>query len=368
MADTLRSEITSGFEEWVDEPEPVSEELLRLSRAHNFDEKRVRTEFRKFLGKVGAEGDTLSDMTERGMDLLRDQIGPNRSTLWDDLAEKKTKLKLGGLKLKSTDSSAEADSDSSATKKTGGKAKKEKTPKRQRGYDLFFNENKDTLKDELRAEWEKKYKDVPYQANPTAVSKELGRRWREDLSDEDRRRFNDQAAEINTKNGIEPRASKQTNEEDKKPLTAYQMFNKEVYDEMAQRYRDENGLEAEEKVKPTEIMRLTAARWNSEIKPNADRVAEYQEKADAYNKEHHREYRPKEKEEKVSTSKTNAYREFCRWFRKDYRDRNPEGNPYEEAKQMNEMWNNDVKKDDEKKAKWDREAEEENLRRGIPVE
>lgn len=361
-ADALRTTIANSFDEWVDDVTTVSDELFKLVKANRFDEKKIRSEFQKFLEKVGAEGETLAEMTNCGIQLMNDQISPNRSVFWPDdfPAEKKvTKLKLGGLKLKTNTAEAEAP----PVKKKGGKPKKEKKPKRHRGCDLFLIDNTDIVKKELQTDWEEKYPNVPYQSNPTAVSREIGRRWREDLTQEERDKFNEKANETNLANGVEPRVSKHVEEKDKKPLIAYQMFHKEVYNEMVDRYRQEKGLEPDTKVKPTDVMSLIVDRWNNDVKPNEEKVAEYEVKAKEYNEKHGRKPKPKAKKKKESTSKTNAYQMFGEWFRNDY-----DGEYFEGAKKMSEMWK-EIKADPDKKEfqKWQQKADEENLRRGFQV-
>lgn len=370
------------FDEWVDKPNDLTRFVMSVAEENDFNEKKYESEIRKYFTKLGAEDESLAEMMDGGMKVFEEIILPNKSELFSHLKQKSSKLKLpiqGQKKLssikkkpivesdeentKETKSSSSSDNDDKKTTKRKQKKKVTKEPKPVRAYDLFQKDVKNDVKEELKGEWEKKYPDVPYNSNPTVVSREIGRRWREDLSTEERKVYEKQAAEINESNGFEPKGKKQVDESDKKPMTSYQFFNKEKYDEMAAKYRKDNKLGKNDKVKPTEVMKLTAQLWN-QVKADPEREKEYQEKADAYNKEKGRVAKPKVKEAKVSDKKTNAYHMFCVDFRKNYRKENPDGNHYEEARLMNEEWNTKVKQDEDLMEHWKNEAEAENKRRG----
>jgi len=414
MTDVIITQIDDVFSEYIEKPDVLTKYVISLAEENNFNEKKFKTDLRKYLSKMGASGEDLNEMISKGDEVFSDHIIPNKSILYPHLeASKKLKLPVKGKQtmttlkvkppikeekaeevskkvskktIKANDSEsndeAEAKSDEASdaisgdedtvkkdTKKgKGRKSKKDpKKPTRTRAYDLYFKDVQDTVKTELAADWDKQYKGVPYQSNPTVVSKEIGRRWREVLTSDERDAYEVEAVRQNAEKGILP-THKKKDESSMKPLTHYQYFNKEKYESMEAKYRKDNKVPKDEKVKPTEIMRMTAALWNETIKPNEKLIAEYQAKTDIYNKENGRVAKPKVEKEKSSDKKTNAYRMFCADWRQIYREANPDSNRYEEARLMNEEWNTTIKTDEEKLKRWQDQADEENISRGYEIE
>lgn len=360
----LHKQIGTPFIEWLeegDQTDQVVDQLIKLSKEHKFSKPKVQNAFNKFMQESGAEGDMLEDITKCAMIQYTDIILKNKTVFWPEAEPPKTKLKLGGKK-NTTEPPTEPVNVvvASVVKATKG-GKKVVKAKRLRGYDVFFNEKKVSVKANFETEWKEEFPGKDYTSNPTAVSKELGKQWKL-LTDAEKKEYNDNAAATNTANGVEPKTSKTRNNSEKKPLTAYQAYNKKVYHVMAEKYLADNP--DAETVAPPEVMRLTAASWKANIKDNEVEKAKYQKIADEINDAEGRQHQPKAKKGKDLTKKTTGYREFCDDFRKNGVDGLEK---HLIAYTMNKKWNEEIKTDEDKQQHWQQVADDENLRRGIIV-
>lgn len=385
---TLTNRVKSSFEDYLesDSLNEVTEKLISLSQETKLDLSEIQSQFEEYLKEMGAEGEMLEDMIKAGESSFNDIIEPNKSVFWPD--EYKNKKKLGGAKMKfksgdsdSKSSSSDDDADPPASKSTSAKGEK---PKVYKGYHLYSKEVRPQVEEDLKKDWESKYPEVPYTKNTSAVSKEIGARWggtstfgtkaqqkKNNVTPEKKQEFNDKADKLNKENGVEPRSKKTVDESKRKPLNGYQMYNKLHYSELEEEYRKAHKLKATDKVKSTEIFKMSSQRWNSEVK-GTDKQKEYEDKAAKENERQGRKPVPKTK--KASTSKTTAYREFGHWFREEHKSDSEDKKAYTVEQMMIDAWNNDYKEmpgeDEERKKrrqKFQDKADEVNRERGYPV-
>ena len=393
MTTEIHNQIDKAFSEFVDDEQApdLTKYFLELAEDSKFDKKEINKKFSEYLSKMDPDEDMLKEMTDKGMEVLDDIIMKNKATLFPHLEPVKTKLKMkdisknekpktklgmGKITKKETltpeeEPAKESDDDSgsSDSKKSSGK-KTSKGPTRASGYTLFLHDMKKKIEAELEEEWNKKYPDAPYTKNNVEVSKEIGRRWREDTPKEEVDRYNAKAAEQNKANNIEPRGKSKVPESEKKPLTGFSMFHKVKKEEVLADYRKKNKMSEDEKIKPTDAMAIVSRAWG-EYKKDPDNKAEMDRLAAEYNEEHGRKHTPKKKSEKSNDKKTTAYLEFCKNFRDEYRkdhDReDPDFDVYAESREMNKEWKK-IKDDDEKHDAWKTIAHDENVKRGLVEE
>lgn len=382
MSTEFHTQINESFGEFVEETDKLTEYFLDMVEEQKFNRKKVEKEFTAYMSDLGADGDDLKDIVNKGMELLQDVVVPNKSDLYPDSV--KPKLKVGDLKKKEASpptkkkfsmgsikkkeetesgSDQEDSAESSPNKKKSG-------AKRASGYTLYYNSVKDEVKEALETEWKEKYPDAPYRSNPAEVSRKCGQMWAKFQEDEPEKaqKFKDDADAQNSANGIVSHAKSKKPENEKKPLTGFQMYHKLKKGEVLDAYRKEHKMKADEKIAPTDAMTIVSESWN-EYKKNEDDVAEMNRLAEEYNTEHGRVHVKKEKSDKKSDKKTNAYLEFCSNFREEFRAKKKEDSAeldtYEESKLMNQKWNNEIKADKKKHEAWKQIAKEENISRGF---
>lgn len=416
MTTEIHNQINKAFSDFVEDSQApeLTEFFLKMAENSKFEEKTVTKSLKEYLQNMGADADMIKEMSEKAMEMLRDTIIPNKSTLYPSATPKK--LKLSDMKKQTekaeekSEENAEAEAEpekkvvtpikkvtpapkkapskkaaeedeeestpasASASAKKGGKkapAKKApakaKAPTRASGHSLFYKEVKEEVMEFLEKDWKKKYANAPYTKNTTTVSREIGRRW-EELNKNNKEKaeeYNARAAEENKKNNIQSRGKTKVSESDKRPLNGFSMFHKIKKDEVLANYRKEKNMAEDAKIKPTEAMTIISQAWAGYSK-DAEKKAEMDRLAAEYNEEHGR--KPAPKKEKSSDKKTNPYLLFCQNFREEYRAEHKtedgELNVYQEASEMNKKWKT-IKDDKEKHDAWILLAKEENIARGL---
>jgi hypothetical protein len=257
-------------------------------------------------------------------------------------------------------------------KKVGKKApvKKEKVV-RSSGYQIYYHEIKKTVEENLEKDWKKKYADAPYTKNNTLVSQEIGRLWKEmgEKQKDKVEEYNNRAQDKNKANNIVSRSKSKIPENEKRPLSGFQMFQKVKKDEVLMKYRSDKKMAKDEAIKPTDAMTIVSKAW-AEYKKDEAMKEEMDRLAAVYNEENGR--KPSVKtNEKANDKKTNSYLEFCKEFREEYRaehDRtDPDFDVYAESREMNKKWAT-IKADKEKLDAWTIIAHDENVARGLVEE
>jgi hypothetical protein len=424
MSTEIHNQIKKSFSEFVEDSQApeLTSYFLKMAEDSKFDEKAINKSFGEYLKNMDADDDMISEMSEKAMEILRDMIVPNKSTLYPS---NNKKLKLSDIRKPSESEKSEEKFEKSEEKpekseekpsttekktvtvkkviekpkpvakksapakkseeKEDDEEKEESSPEsgkkstkkgakvavRASGYNLFYHEIKKEVEINLEKDWKKKYADAPYTKNNTEVSREIGRLW-EEMKEKQKDKvedYNNQANEQNKKNNIVPRGKAKTPENEKRPLTGFAMFHKIKKDEVLVDYRKENNMSEDEKIKPTDAMAIVSKAW-SEYKKDETKKAEMDRLAAEYNEEHGRKATPKQKD-KASEKKTNPYLMFCENFREEYRATNnrddPEFDVYAESREMNKKWKS-IKDDADKFEAWKTIAHDENVSRGLVSE
>ena len=89
--------ICYSFEEWTDDNEIVRN-LLQITKKNHFNVEKIKNDFKIFLENiVGAEGDTLHDMTELSIELLNEIIIPNKQIIFNSISTNSETEKISDL-------------------------------------------------------------------------------------------------------------------------------------------------------------------------------------------------------------------------------------------------------------------------------
>lgn len=398
------SEIDSAFSEFVDEVEDVRNHLLKFAKEHSYQIRKTRDAFNEYLKGEGADGDMLKNMTDTGIRLLKEQITPNKSTLFprsataadeaaeaneaaaevDEVADEETVSPKKGLTAKATTTekpkakakpkakeapevkapevkakapevkakakSVEVSPKTSPTKTTNAKKAKD-GPKRVYGFNLYSASIRDDL-----------IKQFP--DNPTARSKEAGERWNafQKSNPTEAKEFNDEAARQTEESGYVAPPSKKKSKEpsEKRPIQARQAFHSDQYSKYSNIYRKANKLKAGDTVPPKEVMRLTAEAWSSLSDEDKEK---YQTIADEQNEREGRHHKEKSKKSGDELKPTSAYRLFCTEYREKYETEHENESYFSMADKMNAEWNRIKNEKGDMFEEWNEKAKTENDRR-----
>jgi hypothetical protein len=407
MSTDIHNQIKQKFANFVDDDQApeLTNFFLKMAEESKFDEKVVAKNFTNYLAEMGADEDMSKEMNDSVMDMLRDMVIPNKAIIYPN----SKKLKLSEMRKPASDEKPEEKSEEKSeekpvtekksvtpVKKAPVKAapvkkavvpikkadddekkavkkapvKKEKVV-RSSGYQIYYHEIKKTVEENLEKDWKKKYADAPYTKNNTLVSQEIGRLWKEmgEKQKDKVEEYNSRAMDKNKANNIVSKSKSKTPENEKRPLSGFQMFQKVKKEEVLEKYRSDKKMAKDEAIKPTDAMTIVSKAW-ADYKKDEALKAEMDRLAAAYNEENGRKPSTKSNE-KAKDKRTNPYLMFCQEFRDEYRaehDRtDPDFDVYAESREMNKKWTA-IKNDAEKLEAWAIIAHDENVARGLVEE